>query len=197
MSAYQISMYWLNQMYIQNVVKANSNLPRSCRCSSVTKSRSGPARRIQTTSRMITAKPDENRQEVTRCLRFPAAGRRIAGAVLKPRRLQTGPREQEPQRNVQDSPRQKERKVQPDRLESGHLSAVVNPWIERRSKEEDNGQDSGAIGQNGTHRFGHAPEGSTPGRSTGVQDRNEQDAGQTQAHETEAGHQQAAERSLG
>lgn len=60
MFAYQMSMYWLNQMYIQKVENPNSNFPRSCRCSSVTKSRSGPALRSQTTSRMMTASPDEN-----------------------------------------------------------------------------------------------------------------------------------------
>ena len=34
MFEYQISMYWLNQMYIQKQLKPSSSLPRSCRCSS-------------------------------------------------------------------------------------------------------------------------------------------------------------------
>ena len=34
MFAYQINIYWLNQMYIQKQLKPSNNLPRSCKCSS-------------------------------------------------------------------------------------------------------------------------------------------------------------------
>jgi len=35
MFVYQISMYWLNQMYIQKMLNAKSSFPRSCRWSSL------------------------------------------------------------------------------------------------------------------------------------------------------------------
>ena len=60
MSAYQISMYWLNQIYIQKVQKAKSSLPKSCKCSSFTKSRSGPELCSQSTNRIMSASPPEN-----------------------------------------------------------------------------------------------------------------------------------------
>ena len=60
MSVYQISMYWLNQMYAQKTLNANSSLPRSCRCESFRTPRSGPARSSQWRCRMIAARPLKN-----------------------------------------------------------------------------------------------------------------------------------------
>src|SRR3972149_11919108 len=59
--AYQISMYWQNQMYIQNVLKANSSLPRSCKCSWVRMPRNGPSRSSQMASMVIIARPPKIR----------------------------------------------------------------------------------------------------------------------------------------
>jgi hypothetical protein len=42
--AYQISMYWLNQMYIQKTVKPKRYFPRSWKCSIVASPRSIPPR---------------------------------------------------------------------------------------------------------------------------------------------------------
>ena len=42
MFEYQISMYWLNQIYIQKQLNPSSSLLRSCRCSSLNTPASGP-----------------------------------------------------------------------------------------------------------------------------------------------------------